>query len=292
MFSWDFLPKDECLSRRAAPRRSQAGNSHRRAFLQTVPLSLSLGATWTMAAENNDAVCLDYGRSFIGNSAEFNQVRFWIESRTTVTDSERGVEEVFYQCGSCKSENTFAERNLFIEDNYDFLPILGGRDWLIFRRPSRLSATYRRVQRDVWGTPNLKLRWGRRVQVLDSFAAIRAASEQGLPIVAQTELVNEATKLSAVIEYPVKTLNVLPAKDTYQVDTGPIAFPDLTERQDALIDCLQLAFVAFNAPHFADFIIEQPTDVQPDAETTEQIYHYSKPFSLPARNRLVSHAID
>jgi len=30
----------------------------------------------------------------------------------------------YYQCASCKSENTFAERDLFQKDNYDFLPVL------------------------------------------------------------------------------------------------------------------------------------------------------------------------
>ena len=31
----------------------------------------------------------------------------------------------YYQCGSCKSEHTFAEKNLFINPNYDFLPVFG-----------------------------------------------------------------------------------------------------------------------------------------------------------------------
>ena len=102
-----------------------------------------------------DADCLDYGMSFICNKARFNSVRFWIESRTTVTDSQSGGSTTFYQCGSCKSENTFAERDLFVPDNYDFLPILGDGEWLIFRRPVRLSDSYRRVQAidQVWGEP-------------------------------------------------------------------------------------------------------------------------------------------
>ena len=78
------------------------------------------------ATRSNEAECLDYGLSFICNEASFNAVRFWVESRTTLIDTEAGTSQVFYQCGSCKSEHTFAAENLFIEDNYDFLPILGG----------------------------------------------------------------------------------------------------------------------------------------------------------------------
>ena len=57
--------------------------------------------------------CLDYGLSFICNPATFNSVRFWLESRTTVFDDANKTSMVFYQCASCKSENTFGEKDLF-----------------------------------------------------------------------------------------------------------------------------------------------------------------------------------
>ena len=281
----------------------------RRTFLKSLPASLAVGAATVSAAEQvthnepelqttedreqatqspGEIECLDYGLSFICNKASFNAVRFWIESRTTLVDLQAGTSEVFYQCGACKSEHTFAEENLFIEDNYDFLPILGGRNWLIFRRPCRISETYRQVREDVWGEPDLKLRYGAGVTELDSFEEIRDATAQGRPIVAQTEIRNDETSLKAVIEYPVKTMNISLDNSVYQVDTGPVAYPDLTRRFDLSIECLSLAFVAFNVPHFADFIIEQPTPVVQDEQELARVYHYSRPFSLPAKNRLLA----
>lgn len=266
--------------------------SSRRTFLKHVSGSLAVGAVAGAAAAEeepmDDNQCLDYGRSFICNKASFNAVRFWVESRTTLIDEQSGHSQVFYQCGSCKSENTFAEQDLFVEDNYDFLPILGGLDWLIFRRPCRISDSYRRVQREVWGEPVLKLRYAQGARPLDTFGEIRDATADAAPIVAQTEIRNESTGLKAVIECPVKTMNVSLDDSVYQVDTGPAAYPDLARRTDPSIDCLSLAFVAFNAPHFADFIVEQPTPVAPDDEQSPQAYHYSRPFSLPARNRLLA----
>ena len=79
-------------------------------------------------------------------------------------------------------------------------------------------------------------------------------------------------------------MNIGIDKRMYQVDTGPIAFPDLTKRYDPQIDCLQLAFIAFNAPHFADFVVEQPTPVIEDGQEKCKIYHYSSPFSMAAKN--------
>lgn len=234
--------------------------------------------------------CLDYGLSFLCNPSRANAVRFWVESRTTVINDATGTSTEFYQCASCKSENTFAEKDLFHKDNYDFLPIFGGEDLLIFRRPVRISERYRDITKaeNVWGVPILKLRQAERVTELDTWEKIRDTTAAGVPIVTQTELENPDTGLRAIIECPVKTMNVNLERSIYQVDTGPIAFPDLTRHYNPLIECLSLAFIAFNAPHFADFIIEQPTPVIEDGVERCQIYHYSNPFSLPAKNRILA----
>ena len=142
--------------------------SNRRAFLAggvasfcaAGPSERSRAAAIATAPRDDDIHCLDYGLSFICNPSSMNAVRFWIESRTTVIDDSTGRATEYYQCGSCKSEHTFAKKNLLHEDNYDFLPIFGDDDLLIFRRLARLSNRYRelRKSKDVWGRPILKLR--------------------------------------------------------------------------------------------------------------------------------------
>ena len=234
--------------------------------------------------------CLDYAHSFICGTAAFNAVRFWVESRTILLDAGDSLVAEFFQCASCKSENTFGEKDLFYTDNYDFLPILGDGDYLVFRRPARLSDGYRRVSKaeDIWGKPALRLRRARQVTLLDTWEKIRDATAAGIPVVSQTELRNDETGLEAMIECPVKTMNISLEQRKYQVDTGPIALPDLSKHFARRIECLSLAFVAFNAPHFADFVVEQPTPVMADGVEQCKIYHYSHPISQPARNRLLA----
>ncbi|HJY85989.1 MAG TPA: hypothetical protein VKE24_04050 [Candidatus Acidoferrales bacterium] len=231
---------------------------------------------------------IDYGLSFICNTSPANAVRFWIESRTRLIDTQAGTTIDFYQCASCKSEHTFAEKNLLQKDNYDFLPILGDGHWLIFRRPARVWERYRQVSKaeDIWGKPVLKLRPPAKITSLDTWEKIRDATAAGVPIVTQTELASEQSGLRAVIEAPTKTMNISLQRKMYQVDTGPVAFPDLSKRFQHPIECLSLAFVVFNASHFADFVIEQPTPVLQEGKQTTKTYHYSNPFSLPAKNRL------
>ncbi len=226
---------------------------------------------------------LDYGRSFlIGNGPE-NEVRFWVESRTRIIDEASGQSEDYVQVGSCKSEHTFAKKNLLHDDNYDFLPVFGPEWSVVYRRHAYLHDGYREIRRseEWWNGQQYRLIVGSDVEELTSDAAVREATYDSVPIVAQTQVRNEKTGLQAIMEYPVKTMNTNRANDIYQVDTGPVAFPDLSQHRARHIDALSLAFVVFNAPHFADFVLEVPTHVG-----DEQAYHYSKLVSLAAINRL------
>jgi hypothetical protein len=267
----------------------------RRSFIAAGAAALAFAPAVAFAEEKQDQpakvegmACLDYGRSFICNTASFNAVRFWVESRTVLMDGDQRSE--FYQCGSCKSENTFAKEDLFAQENYDFMPILGDGYWLVFRRTARLNPNYRQIKTldGFWGPANLKLREARKLSVLETWEQIRDATAAAIPIVSRTEIQDETTGLKAIIECPVKTMNISLDKKLYQVDTGPIALPDLSKRHEPRIDALRLAFVAFNAPHFADFVIEQPTKVIEEEQEKCQIHHYSGPISLKAKNTLLA----
>lgn len=262
----------------------------RRTFLATglaTALPVVLQAEDDQPALVDGLPVLDYGRSFVCGTAQFNRVRFWVESRTVLFDGSQRHE--FLQFGSCKSENTFGEKDLFYADNYDFLPILASDGhWLIFRRKNRLTAEYRSIKKEVWGTADLKLKFGRQVRTLDSFDAIAAATAEGVPLVSRTELFDEQSGLRAIIEAPVKTINIQPDRRMYQVDTGPLGLPDLSRRYDPPIDCLRLAFVAFNAREFADFVVEQPTAIVDEGQERAVVLHYANPISLPAKNSLLA----
>jgi len=226
---------------------------------------------------------LDYGHSFLLGKWPDNEVRFWVESRTRIIDTRTGSIEDYLQAGACKSERTFAERDLFMDDNYDFLPVFGPEWGVIFRRRAMAHDGYRSclAAREMWGGQVYHLVEAPTAQELATNAAIRAATYAFAPIVAQTQIECAQTGLRAIIEYPVKTLNTHRSRDLYQVDTGPIVLPDLTARHQRHVEAMRLAFVAFNAPHFADFVVEARTRVG-DAE----IYHYSDLLTLPATNRL------
>lgn len=275
------------------------GQPARRKFIKTgvmtamiFPSAFACASKSTAAETSEEGVCIDYGRSFFCNTAEFNSVRMWIESRTTVIDTKSGKSTVYYQGASCKSENTFGEKDLFYKDNYDFLPVFGEGKVLVFRRHSQKRGdAYRNIKQmeEMWGgnpviyTPSPEV-----ITELDTFEKIRDATAAGIPIVTQTEFENAETGLKAIIEAPCKTMNISHPKKMYQVDSGPLAFPDLTQKFDPQIKSLSLAFIAFNQPHFADFVIEAPTSIIEDGKEVSTVYHYSKLVTLKARNKILA----
>ena len=228
---------------------------------------------------------LDYGRSFVlGNEPE-NEVRMWVESRTRITDENSGASEDYIQTGSCKSEEIFVDQELFKQPNYDFMAIYGPQDSILFRRLAHAHEHYksRVLSSDLFGGQKYRLVEGRNVVELETGGAICAATYDCAPVVAQTEVWNDETGLRAIVEYPVKSMNTNRELQAYQVDTGPVAFPDLNGQHRRHAERISLAFVAFNAPHFAEFVLEVPTDVG-----SEEIHHYSHVLRLPANNRLFS----
>ena len=233
--------------------------------------------------------CLDYGRSFINTTSTVNSPRFWVESRCRISDPATGQSVEYYQCGSCKSENTFPRYNLFKENNYDFLPIFCDSHNVIFRRWAQFNERYHEVRgfEKAWGQliPCLRTFNGR---VLAGPEEVFEAMTAGKLIIGQTKLVDEQTGRTAVIEYPVKTINRHWDTKKWQVDTGPILLPDLTVPADKWSQNLRLAYIAFNAPDRADFVVEQPTAVTVGDKEAAKVYHYSGLVPMKTCNVLLA----
>lgn len=231
---------------------------------------------------------LDYGLSFLIGKAPWNEVRFWIESRTRIIDEKTGKKEDYIQAGSCKSEDTFGSGDLFYDDNYDFIPIFGPEYGVIFRRTIYLNPKYKSCQHvsQMWEGQKYHLKEVKLFEELFTTEDIIKATKAFYPIVAQTEIQNKKTGLRAIIEYPVKTMNTCLEQNTYQVDTGPLAFPDLTQRYERYVDGISLAFIAFNKLHKADFILEVPTLITDKKKKLCKVHHYSLKIKLATKNRL------
>jgi hypothetical protein len=76
------------------------------------------------------------------------------------------------------------------------------------------------------------------------------------------------------------------ARNAYQVDTGPILLPDFTSNKERLVERFQLAFVAYNQPDEAYFVIQEPTPIVEGSN--DKVSCYSRVTSAKAKNAVVA----
>ena len=233
----------------------------------------------------------DYSRSFVtfvtwdrGNNA-----RLQVESTCTLTDVRSGTTCEYLFFASCKSEDTFARENLFYEDNYDFCGIFSDEAYAIFRTRATHTEGYREqgLWRDRFEDVRKHVVWADG-KALGSDGEIVQASLDNVPLVGQVEIASEDGALRATLELPVKTMNANDIQNRWQVDTGPVAFPDFGMAVEGHIERLSPAYVAYNAPDFADFVVQQAFPVEADGREVIRVTHYSRPVSLPATTRVIA----
>ena len=230
-------------------------------------------------------VC-DFARSYATfvTPNRANNARIQVEA---ICDLLSGAQSTRYVLlASCKAEDTYADDDLFQAPNYDFSVIFSatqyqiirvglplGPDWL----ETGISAErFEEVRIDVAQAP---------ARVCESEEAIVQATLADLPLVGRTELLDDAGRVVARLEYPIKTMNVNDRRWAFQVDTGPVIVPDFSRQAEQEIELFEVAFVAFSRFDRAEFIVQRPTPV--GGERGALVGHYSHIRKLPVRNEVM-----
>lgn len=215
-----------------------------------------------------------------------NRVRMPIEATVSLKHLATGAEFRYALGAECRTEQVWVQRDIWHDPNASMCMIGGHRHCLIEKHwaradyeatlyPPKLGAQPERHlidPRDAFASFSIDLATARAVELTTTEAMIEALSGAA-SLVSRTEYT--ACGYLIRLEYPVKTANYSERERYYQVDTGPILFPGITEIGDPdsppLLAC-RLAFVAHNAPDWAEFIVCVPTVVKGDLK----VHHYSQ----------------
>lgn len=211
-----------------------------------------------------------------------NNARIVLDCRCVI---RRDGESVEYLLGaSCKTERCYVEEDIWTEPNADFCPIVSSQEMLLIKRWDRTDkgvmlyppSLGEQPERQVGPTAEAWDRLALQVQMvdaelLDDTAAVIDATFAGRPLVSRTEYTSP-DGAEIMIEYPIKTINVNERDTMYQVDTGPLLYPQPVPAGELQIAGLRLAYIAHNAPDWAELIINVPTPVSDDIS----VHHYSK----------------
>ena len=216
-----------------------------------------------------------------------NRVRIELDARCTLIDDNTGREEEFVLLASCRSEWMYRDDTLFQEDSKEFREIWSATESLSFgyglakngsnETPTNLAERFI--------DSGIEINFHEHARELEDNDAVVEASLDSLPIVARTEIKDEASGRRAVLEYPIHTMNFLTSRRRFQVDTGPLIFPDFSRKTDSWITLFAVAHTCYNTFDRAEFILRRPTPVIRDGVSVCEFTHYSDIRRLSARNR-------
>lgn len=223
-----------------------------------------------------------------------NNARVVLDCQCAITEKTTKRTETFVLGASCKTERVGVDRNIWTQPNADFVPVFSALEFMHIKTYDRVGRAVERYPPSGGRQPERQVERNSdafdRVdidihfldgQLLDGPDAIIASTLRNDPLVARTELENDSYR--AVIDYPVKTMNVSPVDRIYQADTGPVLLPDLNREWGELIEGFELAFCAFNTDSWVEFLVRCENPIADNV----RVYHYSRAVRFdPVHNQV------
>ena len=254
------------------------------------------------AAEN--LTPMDFSRSFVTfvTRGRGNNARIQVEARCVLKDTEKGTTEEYFLLASCKSEDTYGQGDLFTRPNYDFSAIFSRKDYRLIRQHASASNNNPSAGaiRDFFDNVVFHIQPAGQPHVLRQSGDIVQATLENRILVGRTELMLKDGKVQAILDYPIKTINMNDQKALFQVDTGPLLYPNLDSPHTRTIEAFEHAFLAYKTFDRAEFISLQPTfilDTITNVADRERLLslksalsvnHYSASRKLAAKNTLMA----
>ncbi len=220
-----------------------------------------------------------------------NNVRVPLECVATVTRD--GTAQEFALGASCKTEQVFVERDVWMDPNADMCAVTGAGQFLIIKRWDRTDKGVRLHPPTLGFQPERQCIDPVAAFLTQSLAVRRRAARQLVSIdetigaLAGDQEVTARTTWAipggeVTIEYPVKTVNFSERHRYYQVDTGPVLFFGEPTGPN-LIENFHLAYLAHLGGDWAEFLISQPT---PLAGLPVAVHHFSGVRRVAAQHSL------
>jgi hypothetical protein len=220
-----------------------------------------------------------------------NDVRIPLECLGTVSRDGRTAE--YGLSASCKTEQVFVERDVWMNPNADMCAVSSADQFMVIKRwdrvdkgvmlyPPSLGPQPERQAIDpqlAFDTHCLALR-RRPARLLAGIGEILAVLATDREVVARTTYAIPGGEVT--IEYPVKTVNCSDRHRYYQVDTGPVLFFGEASGP-SLIEHWHLAYIAHLGGEWAEFLVSRPTPLE---GKDVSVHHYSEVRRVAARNSL------
>ncbi len=230
----------------------------------------------------NSVTVLDFTRSYVTffttPAQGGNIARIQVDATCSVDGwGDNGQPGRFHLIAPCRSEHMYLDGQLFQMPNYEFCGIFTDDDLVLLRThwtsdqesPEIARATDRFDQVAIDRVDMHAERLFTTEDIVDATLANRR-------LVARTRLTDPGSGSTAVLEYPIKTMNVTTSPLQFQVDTGPIIVPRFDAAEQPPIGRFDIAHIVYCAEDRAEFILRRPHDVGQRDGRPVQVTDYSE----------------
>lgn len=245
---------------------------------------------------------IDYRSSFTINitadeEGENNTCRTQLLAKCALINEDSGQSGIYFLGKDCIGEYMYKERGIVQEPTSNVGVIFGEKESSLFKKFANhesdvIQTGAQGVRKKIFaGTIayskelNFKLKEVEARPLKTSEEIIHATLDCE-PMVGRTILNNEEQKWHAVLEYPLYYMNVHSPEGRFQVDLGPILYPDFNVKGESPIEYLKLAYIMYNQLDAVEFAIRVPTLVV-EGQSVETL-HYSKVIKMSAQSELFS----
>ena len=247
---------------------------------------------------------IDFSKSYMswfGNGEMRSISRILLDGVCTLINSQ-GEKEVFYLIAPCRSEHTHSDEQLIVMPNYDFRCIFGSKEYKIFRNhwvsnpdyldDPGLDTTGGRILEESglhntkWDDVKLDINYFDNTKELTNKQSIVDSTLNNSILVGRTELTNDKTQQKAILEYPIKTMNIIPSVPRFQVDTGPMLVPNFESNKKLKVDSLDIAYIVYSLFDRGEYISRKPVEIANTNDGPLSVTDYSELIEYVGINRI------
>jgi len=225
---------------------------------------------------------IDFSRSYFAWLTHENSYgRFDIESICKVYDKEDNYIDTIYGLYGVMACDVYGKSPLFYSPSFFYQAIFNKSHVKVFRSfsPHQEKDSIQKIDKKFSeAKPHVSfIEQGKTIPV-NTIEEIQSNLHENKPFVAQILFIRAEYKFELL--FPVKHINFSTSNKMFQVETGPITFPE--ENYPNLINSCYFAYVAFNNFNKVNFLF---SDIK-KLKNGEKIRHFCKPKNVKAEINL------
>jgi len=206
----------------------------------------------------------------VQGAGSVRDVRILYEARCEIRNHTTGHVEELYLLHPCLGEYTIPKRDFFMMPSQEFRVIFTRTHGIpIARRPSN-EVEKVAPRPHSFAATRFTTRTHARSTKLATAKEVIDATLAGKPLNARTVARDDARGCTLTLEYPVRTMNLNVEEGLFQVDTGPLPWPDMATWDGTRPARAFLSHVAFSRFDFAELIFRR--EVEPADEEKKWLF--------------------